>query len=302
MNGSSENDIVILGAARTPTGRFMGGLSSFSAPELGALVVDAALKRSGVNPSSVYEVIVGMVIGAGTGQAPARQAALHGGLPDTVGATAVNKVCGSGLKSVMLAANAITAGEADVYVTGGMESMSNAPYLLRRARQGLRFGPAKLEDAILHDGLWCSFQDWVMGGGAEFIARQFEITREEMDAYALQSHEKAAAATAAGVFDKEIVPVQVTGKKGEITRITTDETIRATYDNGGYELLTSMERLAALPPAFAEDGRITAGNGPWRASSATRWPPSIRNGSLLLPRAPSPRCWPGPGGASMTWT
>ena len=262
MKGSSENDIVILSAVRTPTGRFMSGLSSLSAPDLGALAVEAALKRSGVNYSSVYEVIMGMVIGAGAGQAPARQAALRGGLPDTVGATAVNKVCGSGLKAVMLAANAIIAGEADVFVAGGMESMSNAPYLLPKARQGLRYGPAVLEDSILHDGLWCSFQDWVMGSGAEFIARQFEISREEMDAYALQSHEKAAAATAAGAFDKEIVPVEVRGKRGEIRRITADETIRAAYNNGAYELQTSLETLAGLPPAFAEDGRVTAGNAP----------------------------------------
>jgi acetyl-CoA C-acetyltransferase len=262
MRGSSENDIVILSAARTPTGRFMGSLSSLSAPDLGALAVEAALKRSGINYSSVYEVIMGMVIGAGAGQAPARQAALRGGLPDTVGATAVNKVCGSGLKAVMFAANAIIAGEADVFVAGGMESMSNAPYLLPKARQGLRYGPAVLEDSILHDGLWCSFQDWVMGSGAEFIARQFEISREEMDAYALQSHEKAAAATAAGAFDKEIVPVEVRGKRGEIRRITADETIRAAYNNGAYELQTSLETLAGLPPAFAEDGRVTAGNAP----------------------------------------
>ena len=262
MRGSSENDIVILSAARTPTGRFMGSLSSLSAPDLGALAVEAALKRSGINYSSVYEVIMGMVIGAGAGQAPARQAALRGGLPDTVGATAVNKVCGSGLKAVMFAANAIKAGEADVFVAGGMESMSNAPYLLPNARQGLRYGPAVLEDSILHDGLWCSFQDWVMGSGAEFIARQFEISREEMDTYALHSHEKAAAATAAGAFDQEIVPLEVRGKRGEIRRITVDETIRAAYNNGTYELQTSIEKLAGLPPAFAEDGLVTAGNAP----------------------------------------
>ena len=257
-----DREAVILSAARTPTGRFMGELSSLSATDLGAIAVEAALEQSGIDPASVYEVIMGLVIGAGTGQAPARQAAFRGGLPDTVGATAVNKVCGSGLKAVMLAANAIAAGEAEVFVAGGMESMSNAPYLLPKARQGLRYGPGKVEDAILHDGLWCSFQDWVMGNGAEFIARQFEVTRGEMDEFALNSHEKAAAATAAGAFSEEIVPIEIKGRKGRVKRITRDEPIRAAYDNGGYELTTSLELLAGLPPAFIPEGQVTAGNAP----------------------------------------
>jgi acetyl-CoA C-acetyltransferase len=261
-SSNHDREAVILSAARTPTGRFMGSLGSLAAPDLGAIAVDAALSRSGIDYDSVYEVIMGLVNGAGAGQAPARQAALRGGLPDTVGAMAVNKVCGSGLKSVMLAANAIAAGEADVFVTGGMESMSNAPYLLPKARQGLRYGPGRVEDSILHDGLWCSFQDWVMGNGAEFIAQQFEISRQEMDAYALRSHEKAAAMTAAGAFAEEIVPVEVKGRKGKITRVMADEPIRASYEDGRYELQTSLAQLAKLPPAFAADGRVTAGNAP----------------------------------------
>lgn len=260
--GETERQPVILGAARTPTGRLLGALSSKSAPELGAIAVQAAVERSGIDPGSVYEVIMGQVLQAGAGQAPARQAALGAGLPDTVGASAINKVCGSGLKAVMLAANSIIAGEADVFVAGGMESMSNAPHLAMGARQGFKFGAASLDDAILHDGLWCSFQDWVMGDGAEFIARQFEVTREEMDAYALHSHEKAAAATAAGYLAHEIVPVAIAGRKGATTSVELDEPIRAAYSNGSYTLQTDLASLAKLPPAFAKDGQVTAGNAP----------------------------------------
>jgi len=254
-------DVVIVGAARTPTGRFMGGLSSLSAADLGALAVKTAVTRSGIDPGSVYEVIMGNVVQAGGGQAPARQAALRGGLPDTVGATAVNKVCGSGLKAVMVAANGIKAGEAEVFVAGGMESMSNAPYLLPKAREGLRYGDATLQDAILHDGLWCAFQDWPMGNAAEFIARQFEITRAQMDAFALRSHERAAQATVNGRFAAEIVPVEIKSRKGTV-RIVVDEPIRATFSDGGYELGTNLETLAKLPPAFTKDGAVTAGNAP----------------------------------------
>jgi acetyl-CoA C-acetyltransferase len=255
-------DVVILGAARTPVGRFLGGLSSQSAAALGATVVQAAVERSGVDPASVYEVIMGHVIGAGAGQAPARHAALKAGLPDTVGATAVNKVCGSGLKAVMMAANGVVAGEADVYIAGGMESMSQAPYLLKGARDGLRYGHGQALDAILHDGLWCGFQDWVMGNAAEFIARQFELSREELDDYAVGSHEKAAAATAAGRFIEEIAPVEIKGRKGQVTRVERDESIRATFENGAYTLTTSREQLAKLPPAFDSEGQVTAGNAP----------------------------------------
>ena len=260
---TSQNpqDVVIVGAARTPTGRFMGGLSGLSATDLGAKAVAAAIERSGVDPATVYEVIMGHVVQAGAGQAPARQAALGGGLPNTVGATAVNKVCGSGLKAVMMAANGIIAGEADVFVAGGMESMSNAPYLLPKARAGLRYGDAQLQDAVLHDGLWCAFQDWPMGNAAEFIAEQFAVTRQAMDEFSLCSHEKAAEATINGRFLEEITPVEIKTRK-TTTRIDTDEPIRASFSDSGYTLETSREQLGKLPPAFAKDGAVTAGNAP----------------------------------------
>ncbi len=260
---TSQNpqDVVIVGAARTPTGRFMGGLSSLTATDLGATAVAAAIERSGINPASVYEAIMGNVVQAGVGQAPARQAALRGGLPNTVGATAVNKVCGSGLKAVMMAANGIIAGEADVFVAGGMESMSNAPYLLPKARAGLRYGDAQLQDAVLHDGLWCAFQDWPMGNAAEFIAKQFNVSRQEMDEFSLRSHEKAAEATVNGRFAAEITPVEIKTRK-TTTRLTIDEPIRASFSEGGYSLDTSLDQLAKLPAAFEQGGAVTAGNAP----------------------------------------
>ena len=258
---TNPREAVIVGAARTPIGKFMGALAPLSAPELGSVAVKAAVERSGVDPQSVYEVIMGLVVAAGTGQAPARQVALKAGLPETVGAAAVNKVCGSGLKAVMMAANGIQAHEADVFVAGGMESMTNAPYLLPKARQGARYGHTQMEDAILKDALWCVFQDWAMGDAADFIARQFEVSREEMDEFALQSHEKAAAATVSGAFKAEIVPVEIKGRKGD-TIVDKDEPIRAVFTNGSYTLDTSKEQLAKLPPAFAKDGQVTAGNAP----------------------------------------
>lgn len=261
-NDKSEREVVILEAVRTPIGKFMSALSSVSAPDLGAVAVGAAVERSGVDPASIYEVIMGNVLSAGIGQAPARQAALNGGLPDTVGASAVNKVCGSGLKAVMLAANAIAAGEADVFVAGGMENMSRAPYVLDQARQGLRYGNGQIRDTVLEDGLWCSFQSWVMGSAADFIAKQYEVTRDEMDEFAVGSHEKAARATVSGRFADEIVPVEVKGRKGRVTVVELDEAIRATYQNGSFTLSTSLEQLAKLPPAFEEDGQVTAGNAP----------------------------------------
>lgn len=261
MQDKHDQDVVILGAARTPTGKMSGTLSSQSATDLGATAVQAAVTRSGIDPNSVYEVIMGNVVSAGAGQAPARQAALRGGLPDTVGAASVNKVCGSGLKAVMLAANGIAAGEGDVYVAGGMESMSNAPYLLPKARQGLRYGHTQMQDSLLTDGLWCSFQEWPMGNAAEFIAKQFEVTRQEMDEFAYQSHEKAADATANGRFQAEVVPIEVKSRKGT-TIIDKDEPIRASFDNGRYQMGTSVESLAKLRPAFEADGQVTAGNAP----------------------------------------
>jgi acetyl-CoA C-acetyltransferase len=262
MSEKTPQDVVIVSAARTPVGRFQGGLSAKTAPELGGIAVQEAVKRAGVDPQTVYEVIMGHVLGAGTGQAPARQAALNSGLPNTVGAASVNKVCGSGLKAVMLAANGIAAGEADVYVAGGMESMSNAPYLLPKARTGFRYGNVEAKDAILHDGLWCAFEDWAMGNAAEFIGKKFELTREELDEFALRSHDRAAQATAAGKFKDEIVPVEVRTRKKTI-RVEKDEPIRASYDDeGGYTLGTDLETLAKLRPAFESDGIVTAGNAP----------------------------------------
>lgn len=257
----SGHDVVILGAARTPTGKMSGSLLNLKAVELGALAVKTAVSRSGIDPATIYEVIMGQVIQAGAGQAPARQAALGAGLPDTVGAVAINKVCGSGLKAVMLAANSIKGGEADVFVAGGMESMSHAPYLIPGARQGLRYGHTELKDAVLHDGLWCAFQQWPMGNSAEFIARQYQISRQELDDYALRSHEKAAQATAAGRFAAEIAPVEIKSRKSSVT-ITLDEPIRAKFTPGGYELDTSREQLGKLPPAFEKEGIVTAGNAP----------------------------------------
>lgn len=259
-NGNKQ-EAVIVGAARTPVGRFQGGLSSLSATDLGAIAIKEAMARSGADPDSVYEVIMGNVVSAGEGQAPGRQAALGAGLPHTVGAATVNKVCGSGLKAVMMAANGIAAGEAHVFVAGGMESMTNAPYLLPKAREGYRYGHGQLTDALLHDGLWCAFQDWGMGNAAEFIGKRFELTREELDQFALQSHEKAAAATASGKMKAEIVPVEVKSRKGTIV-VDKDEPIRATYSNGSYELDTNLEQLAKLRPAFEADGIVTAGNAP----------------------------------------
>ncbi|MCA9993582.1 MAG: acetyl-CoA C-acetyltransferase [Ardenticatenaceae bacterium] len=260
-NGNGHEPVIV-GAARTPTGRLLGTLSSLPAHELGAIAIEAAVQRSGIDPTTIYEVLMGLVVGAGVGQAPARRAALGAGLPNNVGAAAINKVCGSGLKSVMIAANSIRAGEADVFVAGGMESMTHAPHLVMGARQGYKYGNAALEDSVLHDGLWCSFQDWAMGRGAEFIARQFEVTREEMDEFALRSHERAAQATAAGRFVDEIVPVTIKGRKGSVT-VLRDEGVRASYDDqGGYTLETSLAQLAKLPPAFEKDGSVTAGNAP----------------------------------------
>ena len=260
-NGKRPSDILIVGAARTAVGKFNGAFSALSATDLGGVAVQTAVSRSGIDPQTIYEVIMGNVVSAGLGQAPARQAAIKGGLPDNVGATTINKVCGSSLKAVMMAANGIVAGEGDVYVAGGMESMTNAPYLLPKVRQGLRYGHGELKDALLHDGLWCAFQDWGMGNAAEFIGKQFEVSRQEMDEFALRSHERAAAATARGDFEDEITAVAVKSRKGS-TLISQDESIRATFSNGSYELGTNLDQLAKLRPAFEKDGQVTAGNAP----------------------------------------
>jgi len=249
-----RREAVILSAARTPSGKFQGSLSSLPAPRLGAIVVKAALARARLpDPGSIDEVIMGNVVSAGLGQAPARQAALFGGVPDNVGALTINKVCGSGLKAVMLAAQAIRAGDGDLYVVGGMESMSRAPFLVDARTGNLRFGHGQLTDALLIDGLWDPFENWSMGESAEFIADKYNVTRQEMDEYALASHQKAIAAIDNGKFKAEIAPVELKAGKGQVTVFDTDETPRRD---------TSLEALARLRPAFREGGKVTAGNAP----------------------------------------
>jgi len=245
--------VVIVSAARTATGKFLGSLKPFTAPQLGAIVIREAVARAGIDPGIVEECIMGNVVSAGLGQAPARQAALRGGLGNDVAALTINKVCGSGLKAVMLAAQGITTGDADVVVAGGMESMSNCPYLLAGAREGLRLGHGQAVDSLINDGLWCTFEDWHMGNAGEVVAVDFGITREAQDTFALNSHRKAADATAAGRFRSEIVPVSIPAKKGDLVIFDRDESIRPE---------TSMEALAALRPAFKADGTVTAGNAP----------------------------------------
>jgi acetyl-CoA C-acetyltransferase len=246
-------EAVIISAARTPTGKFQGSLKGFAAPQLGALVVREAVKRAGVAVEDVDEVIMGCVIQAGLGQNPARQAALHGGIPFGVSAVTINKVCGSGLKSVMMAAQGIQLGDSETVVAGGMESMSNAPYLLTKAREGYRMGNGSLVDSMIHDGLWCAFENYHMGNTGEVVAERYNVTREEQDEYALNSHRKAAAAIREGKFKDEILPVEIPQKKGAALVFDTDESVRED---------TSIEALAKLRPAFREGGSVTAGNAP----------------------------------------
>ena len=242
---NSTNEPVILAAARTPSGRFLGSLSSFSATRLGSFVVKAAVERAGIaNPAEIDEVIMGNVVSAGLGQAPARQATLFAGVPASVGATSINKVCGSGLKAVMLAAQAIRAGDGNLFVCGGMESMSKAPFLVDGRTGTLRFGHAQLTDALLNDGLWDPFENWGMGDSAEFIANEYGVTRQAMDEFSHQSHQKAIAAIDNGKFKSEIVPIEIPGKKGQVTVFETDETPRRD---------TTLEMLASLKPAFQKD-------------------------------------------------
>ncbi len=252
VNGKRADDVLIVGAARTPQGKFLGQLQPLNAVQLGTVAVRAAVERSGIAPGDVDEVILGQVVPAGSGQATARQVWIGAGYPDKVGGLAINKACGSGLKAIMLAASSIKAGDGALYVAGGMESMSNAPYLDLTTRTGARYGNVELRDSLIHDGLWCSLQNWMMGSAAEFIANQMEVSREEMDEFALRSHQRAAAATDSGKFKAEIVPVTVKTKKGE-TIIDQDEPIRRD---------TSLAALAALKPAFEAEGRVTAGNAP----------------------------------------
>lgn len=242
---------VIVSACRTPIGRFNGGLSKFSAPQLGAMAIKEALGRAQIEGSDVDEVIMGTVIQAGLGQNPARQAALGGGVPPEVGAFTVNKVCGSGLKSVMLAAQAIRAGDAEVIVAGGQESMTNAPYLIPKARNGLRLGHGQLLDSMVHDGLWEIYNDYHMGETGELIAERCNVSREAMDAYAAESHRRAAASQGEGRFGDEIFAVEVKDRKGNVTVVDTDEGVRADV---------TAESLGGLRAAFRKDGTVTAGN------------------------------------------
>lgn len=247
------NEAVIISAARTPVGKFLGSLKGFSATDLGSIVVRESVKRAGIKPEDVDEVIMGCVIQAGLGQNPARQAALNGGLPSTVAAVTVNKVCGSGLKAVMMAAQGVQLGDSEMVVAGGMESMSNAPYLIPKAREGYRLGNGELVDSMIHDGLWCAFENYHMGCTGEVVADEYKVSRAEQDEFAVNSHRKAAAAIKAGRFKDEIVPVEIKQKKGAALVFDTDETVRED---------TTVEVLGKLKPAFKSEGSVTAGNAP----------------------------------------
>ncbi|MBD3299609.1 MAG: acetyl-CoA C-acyltransferase [candidate division Zixibacteria bacterium] len=250
---NNQNEAVILSACRTPIGQYQGTLSPFMAPQLGAIVIREAIKRSGINTDDLDEVIMGQVVQAGSGQAPARQAAIHGGVPSGVGCMTINKVCGSGLKAAMLSAQAIKAGDANLCIAGGMESMSNTPFVLHGAKKGLRFGDNTLQDSMVLDGLWDSFNDFHMGRAAELTARKSNITREDQDEFAAGSQQKAIKAIEEGKFKDEIIPVEIPQRKGDPVVFDTDECPR-----GG----TSAEKLAKLRPAFEKEGTVTAGNAP----------------------------------------
>ena len=246
-------ETVIVSAVRTPTGKFLGALKGLTAPHLGALVVREAIRRAAIDPHIVDECIMGNVVSAGLGQNPARQAALNGGLPDQVAALTINKVCGSGLKAVMIADQAIRAGDIEVAVAGGMESMSNCPYLLPHVREGLRMGNGDVIDSMIHDGLWCAFEDWHMGNSGEVVADCYRVTRAAQDDYAAKSHQKAARAIAEGAFKDEILPIEIPQKKGPPQIIDRDESVRPE---------TTTDTLAGLKPAFKTGGTVTAGNAP----------------------------------------
>ena len=249
---TSHRPVVIASATRTGTGKFLGTLKRFTAPQLGAFVVREAVKRAGVDPASVDECIMGNVVSAGLGQSPARQAALNGGLPPEVGALTINKVCGSGLKAVMLATQAIQTGDGEIIVAGGMESMSNCPYLLPKAREGMRIGHGQVIDSMINDGLWCAFENQHMGLAGEAVAECYHVAREAQDAFAAESHARAAHAQREGYFADEIVPIEITDKGGKV-QFAHDESVRPD---------TTAASLAALKPAFKSDGTVTAGNAP----------------------------------------
>lgn len=245
------NEVVIVSAVRTAIGSFLGSLKNVSAVELGATVIQEAINRAGINEEVVDEVIMGNVLQAGLGQNPARQAALQAGLPESVSALTINKVCGSGLKTVQLARQAIIAGDADVVVAGGMENMSQAPYLMKHARDGFKMGDQKVVDSMIHDGLWCAFNDYHMGVTAENLCERYNLTREEQDAFAAASQQKAATAIETGRFEDEIVPVEIPQRKGDPILFKEDEYVRAG---------TTAEQLGKLRPAFKKEGSVTAGN------------------------------------------
>jgi acetyl-CoA C-acetyltransferase len=244
---------LIVSAVRVPTGKFLGSLKDFAAPELGAMVVREAVTRAGIDPAIVDECIMGNVLSAGVGQAPARQAALNGGLKDHVAALTINKVCGSGLKAVMLAQQGIQTGDIDIAVAGGMESMSNAPYIIPKVREGLRMGHGTTLDLMIHDGLWCPFEHWHMGNAGEVVADTYKVTREQQDQFAAESHKRAAAAHTEGKFSAEILPVSIPQKKGDPIVFNRDESVRPD---------TTPEVLRGLKPSFKKDGSVTAGNAP----------------------------------------
>jgi acetyl-CoA C-acetyltransferase len=268
---------VIISATRTPIGKFQGALKSFAAPQLGSLVVRAAVERAKLDPSQVDEVIMGCALQAGLGQNPARQAALGAGLPDEVSALTVNKVCGSGLKAVMLAAQSVALGDNDIIVAGGMESMSNAPYLLTKAREGYRMGDGEIVDSMIHDGLWCAFDHWHMGETGEVVTERYNISRERQDEYALGSQRKAVAAIKSGRFKDEITPVEIPQRKGAPLVFDVDEGPRED---------SSLEALAKLKPAFRPDGAVTAGNASTINDGAAACVVTSEETALGLGRAP----------------
>jgi acetyl-CoA C-acetyltransferase len=275
------DEVVILGAARTPVGRLAGALADVPAVQLGATVVAAALERAAVrDPAEIDEVYMGNVVSAGLGQNIARQCAIRGGVPETVGASTINKVCGASLKTVMLAAQAIRAGDGDLYVCGGVESMSRAPYLVDGRSNQLRYGHSVLRDALVVDGLWCAFEDWAMGQAAEFIADQFGVTRDAMDRYALCSHEKAIAAQDGGRFAGEIVPIAVPTRRSGAVLVGSDESPRRD---------TSLDALSRLAPAFRPDGRVTAGNAPGLNDAAAAVVVSSRRKAEVMGSVPMAR-------------
>lgn len=282
MAQDPARDPVILSAARTPMGRFQGALAAIPAPELGGVAIRAALERAELDGQmeAVDEVLMGNVVSAGLGQAPARQAGMNAGLPATVGATTLNKVCGSGLKTCMIASQAIRAGDGKLFITGGMENMSAAPHLVQLRGSGKRYGHEQLTDALQHDGLWDPFEQWSMGMAAEWIADEFEVTREAMDRYALGSHQRAVAAEEAGAFSEERTPVAAPTRNDPDNSVVRDETPRPD---------TSLEKLASLPPAFKKDGRVTAGNAPGLNDGASALVVASRAEAERLGRRPMAR-------------